>query len=284
MTAPNDGTLPSLPPDVPTSARMYDYSLGGKDNFPVDRAAVLWVNERYPSGLDATRENRRFLYRVVRYLARDAGIRQFLDLGSGLPTQNNVHQVAQEFRPGARVVYVDVDPIVLTHGRALLTDDESTTFIGADVTDFEAILAHPDTRRLIDLAEPVGVLFLSVGHSIVDDAKLRKLVSAVHDAVAPGSYLAFSQMVGANRELAESTTEEINRDLGMPWKNRTPEDVQELLRGFEPVEPGLTDVKRWHPDPAQPLLAPVDEPLRRFLGAGADETRFMEFGGLLRRP
>lgn len=283
MTAPNDGGFPAFSIDVPTSARMYDYNLGGKDNFPVDRAAVLHVCRQYPASLDVTRENRRFLYRVVRFLARDLGIRQFLDLGSGLPTQANVHQVAQEFRPGARVVYVDSDPIVLAHGRALLADDETTTVIAADVTEPEKILADGTVREMIDFSEPVGVLLLSVTHSVVDDAAVQHVLDTVRDAVVPDSYLAYSQLAGPDPAgVAEGNA--MVAKMGIPWRNRTTAEVAAFLSGWEAVEPGLVDVKTWRPDPGQPPLAPVDEALRPYLGQGANETRFFEYGGLLRRP
>ncbi|MGI5151154.1 SAM-dependent methyltransferase [Plantactinospora sp. CA-294935] len=283
MTAPNDGGYPAFPIDVPTSARMYDYSLGGKDNFPADRAAVQFVNSQYPSSLDVTRENRLFLYRAVRFLARDLGIRQFLDLGSGLPTQANVHQVAQQFQPGARVVYVDVDPIVLAHGRALLADDETTRVIAADVTEPERILADSDVRKMIDFSRPVAVLLLSVTHSIVDDDKVRHLLAVMREAMAPDSYLGYSQLAGTDRAGVDAGNAMVKK-MGITWKNRMVDEVAEFVRDFEPVEPGLVDVKTWRPDPTQPPLAPVDEALRPYLGRGAEETRFYEYGGVLRRP
>ncbi|MBE1489950.1 SAM-dependent methyltransferase [Plantactinospora soyae] len=283
MTAPNDGGYPAFPIDVPTSARMYDYSLGGKDNFPVDRKAVLHVCSQQPASLDVTRENRLFLYRAVRFMARDLGIRQFIDLGSGLPTQANVHQVAQEFQPGAPVVYVDFDPIVLAHGRALLADDETTTVIAADVTVPEKILADEQVRRMIDFSRPVGVLLLSVTHSIVDDAAVHHLLGAVREALVPDSYLAYSQLAGTTQEGVDEGNAMVKK-MGIPWKNRTLAEVAEFVRGFEPVEPGMVDVKTWRPDPTQPPLSPVDEALRPYLGRGAEETRFYEYGGVLRRP
>src|SRR5690554_2535873 len=187
--------MPNFATDVPTSARIYDYDLGGKDNFAVDRAAALEGLKHFPEILDAARHNRLFLYRLVRYLARDAGIRQFLDMGSGLPTQNNVHQVAQQFQPDARVVYVDNDPIVLANGQALLATDHSTTVIAADMTEPASILSHPNTLDLLDFSQPVAVLFLSIGHSIMDDEKLRSMLADVQEAVVPGSFLAFTQLV-----------------------------------------------------------------------------------------
>ncbi|GAA3770517.1 SAM-dependent methyltransferase [Plantactinospora mayteni] len=285
MTAPNDGSMPSIRQDVPTPARMYDYCLGGKDNFPVDRAAVLAVHKQFPEGATEARNNRLFLYRLVRFLARDAGIRQFLDMGSGLPTQSNVHQVAQRFQPDAHVVYVDNDPIVLAYGRALLADDRTTTVIAADMTESQRIVDDPETRKLIDFAEPVAALFLSIGHSIVDDASLRNMFETVWAALAPGSYLAFSQVCGVDRAAVEEGNEMSER-LGLAWKNRTVVDVTELLRGLAPVEtvePGLVKVVDWRPDPDQPRLAQVDEPLRPYLESPPENPRATECGVVLRK-
>jgi hypothetical protein len=267
--------------NVPHSARMYDYCLGGKDNFAADREAVLGFVTRFPEGLDVTRENRLFLYRVVRFLARDAGIQQFLDMGSGLPTQANVHQVAQEFHPDARVVYVDNDPIVLAHGRALLSD-ESTTVIQADMTDPLVILDHPDVRRLIDFAQPAAALFLSVAHSIPNDDQVRETISTVTGSLAPGSFLAISQFVGVDAETADAHTKKAT-EMGLVWKTRTTDEVRRFALGLEPVPPGLVDVADWQPDPNQPPLNPVDSPLQRFLGAAAGNKQVKEFGGVLRK-
>ncbi|MFY1675110.1 SAM-dependent methyltransferase [Plantactinospora sp. WMMB334] len=286
MTAPNDGSMPLIRQDVPTPARMYDYCLGGKDNFPVDRAAVLAVHKQFPEGVTEARNNRLFLYRLVRYLARDAGIRQFLDMGSGLPTQANVHQVAQQFQPDARVVYVDNDPIVLAHGRALLADDRTTTVIAADMTEPERILGDPETRKLIDFSRPVAALFLSIGHSIVDDDRLRSMFEKVWGVLPPGSHLAFSQVCGVDRATVDEGNE-MTRRLGLTWRNRTVQEVVDLLRGLEPaetVEPGLVKVVDWRPDPDQPTLEHVDEPLRPYLESPPENQRSMECGILLRKP
>jgi hypothetical protein len=282
-TAPGDGDVPTLRADVPSPARMYDYVLGGKDNYAVDRETVQAMAALFPDSFDAVRANRLFLYRVVRFLARDAGIRQFLDLGSGLPTQNNVHQVAQQFQPDARVVYVDNDPVVLVHGRALLATDDSTVVIAADLTRPDEIVEHPQVRELITFTEPVAVLLLSVAHWVVDDTTVRDLLSQLRDAIVPGSYLAFSQMCLPDRASADEANEQAER-LGMVAKNRTVAEVKEFLSGLEPVEPGLVDVRDWHPDPDQPSLAPPDGPMRRYLGASAHGLRFMEYGGVLRKP
>lgn len=284
MTSPSDGDFPALATNVPSPARMYDYTLGGKDHFAVDRAAVLAGVAAFPDGLDNARANRQFLYRTVRYLAREAGIRQFLDMGSGLPTANNVHQVAQQFQPDATVVYVDNDPMVLTHGRALLATDERTTVIGADMTQPEDILDHPDAQRLLDHSAPVAVLFLSVGHSVDDDGAVTRTLATVRDAVVPGSYLAFTQMASLDSALA-AQGRAMARSQGYVFHVRTQDEVRQLLTlpRLEPVEPGLVDVRDWRPDPDQPPLPPVDEPLQQFLGASQTMAyQGGEFGGVLR--
>jgi S-adenosyl methyltransferase len=283
VTAPSDGDFPKLSQDRPSPARVYDYTIGGKDHFPIDRAVALAVNERFPEGVDAGRNNRLFLYRAVRFLARDAGIRQFLDLGSGLPTQNNVHQVAQRFQPDATVVYVDNDPTVHAYGRALLATGGRTTVLDADMRDMDKILVHPETRRLLDLSSPVAVLFLSVGHFITDDATLQRLLDTVYDAVVPGSYVAFTQVVGVDQQAVDEAHAQLLEMVQMDWKNRLATDVVRFLRRWEPVEPGLVDVTHWRPDPDQPPLPEVDAELRRFVGASKGNKRLYEFGGIVRK-
>jgi hypothetical protein len=283
VSATGEATPSQFSANVPSPARLYDYALGGKDNWAIDRETTLKILERYPEGLDAPRQNRLFLYRVVRFLAQDAGIRQFLDMGSGLPTQANVHEVARRFQPDARVVYIDNDPIVLAHGRALLADDASTTVITADMTETERILADPQVRALLDFSQPLAVLFLSVAHFVPDEAVVRRMVTTVTDALVPGSYVAFSQMAAVDEEAAAEANE-LTESLGMVFVNRTPDAVAEFVHGLAPVEPGLVDVKTWRPDPFQPALAPVDEPLRPYLGAADANKRTMEFGGVLRKP
>jgi S-adenosyl methyltransferase len=278
----------SLPMDRPTSARAYGWMLGGKDNFDVDREFILTTLEGFPECVDIARQNREFLYRVVRYLVQEAGIGQFIDLGCGLPTGNNVHQVAQSFAPAARVVYVDIDPIVLAHGRALLAANEATTVITADMREPESILAHPDTRRLIDFAQPVAVLFLSVGHHIKDTDEVghgaRHALRHIVDTVAvPGSHLAFSQVVIDDPVHGARMTAQIDGS-GIPWQTRTPAEVDALLDGLEPVDPGLTNVRDWRPDPNQPPLDPVPPPLLPYVDITKIRTGVYEYGGVLRKP
>jgi hypothetical protein len=283
VTAPSDGGYPQISTDRPSPARVYDYSIGGKDNFEIDRTVARMVGEVFPEGVDAARANRRFLYRAVRFLAREAGIGQFIDLGSGLPAQNNVHQVAQQFQPDASVVYVDNDPTVQVHARALLTKDASTVVLDADLRDMEQILAHPVVRRLIDMSRPVAVLFLSIGHFVTDDATLQRMFDSVYEAVVPGSYLAFTQMVGVDQQAVDEAHEKLGAQIAMDWKNRLAPDIAGFLRRWEPVEPGLCDIAQWRPDPEQPPLPELDAPLRRLVGASEKSKRLFEFGGIVRK-
>jgi hypothetical protein len=274
--------ITEIPNDIPTSARGYGWLLGGKDNYEVDRQTVLGMLHAFPSCLDIARQNRQFLYRAVRYLTEEAGIRQFIDMGCGLPTDDNVHQVAAQFTDEARVVYVDIDPIVLAHARVLLANDDSTTVITADLRDHEAILAHPDVARLIDFDEPVAVLFLSVGHHLLDEFDPRATVRAVLDRAAPGSLLAFSQVVSDDPERGAQQTASFLA-AGIPWRTRTPAEVDALLADFEPVEPGLVNLVDWRPMDLQPPLAPVPPEIARYEGAARNDPTIYEYGGVLRR-
>ncbi|MBB4929592.1 hypothetical protein F4561_000412 [Lipingzhangella halophila] len=283
MTGESASPQPDVPTDRPTAARIYDYGLGGKDNYAMDRELAKGTLEVFPEMLDVARQNRLYLYRAVRYLAAEAGISQFLDLGSGLPTDNNVHQVAQEFAPESRVVYVDIDPIVLVHGHALLADNPNTTVITADMTQPEHILGHPDTQRLIDFNQPVGVLMFSIPHCIPDDEGARRAIQGPMEHAASGSYLAISHVVSedpvAAAEMSAAVVEQ-----GVPWKTRTPDVLDGWLRELEPVEPGLGDIVNWRPDPTQPPLPPAPGELNRYVGASAGGKDMFEYGGVLRKP
>ncbi|MEU3986276.1 SAM-dependent methyltransferase [Streptomyces sp. NPDC026672] len=236
---------------VPTAARMYDFYLGGKDNYAADRAAVEELDKVVPSTRRLAINNRRFLQRVVATLSQEYGIRQFLDHGSGLPTQNNVHQVAQRIDPTAHVVYVDNDPMVLVHGRALLEQDERTSVIHADMRDTDGIFSHPDTQRLIDFSQPVAVLFNSVMHCIPDsdtDGPLA-LARRVAARLVPGSYLVMCQLVSEDAEVRKFVTDFMDQATQGNWgRVRQQKDVAELFEGLEILEPGLVEVSTWRPD------------------------------------
>jgi hypothetical protein len=231
---------------VPTAARMYDYWLGGHDNFAADRIAALKVAETSPEVPLVAKANRAFLGRAVRHLAGEAGIRQFLDLGTGLPTKGNVHQVAQRIAPDAHVVYVDNDPMVFAHARALKTGD-GTAVIHADLRDPDTILSHPETRRLIDFSQPLAILFVSVLH-FVPDPDAHDAVAAYASAAAPGSHLVLSHGYHNQDPQASATTTTVYASTTSPVTQRTPEEILTFFDGLEVLEPGLVPVQQWRPD------------------------------------
>ena len=235
---------------VPAAARMYDYWLGGHNNFAADRVAALKITERAPGTPAAARANRRFLGRAVRHLAGEAGIRQFLDLGAGLPTNGNVHQVAREVTPDARVVYVDNDPMVIAHARALETGD-AVAVIHADLRDPDTILRHPDTRRLIDFTKPLAILFVSVLH-FVPEPDAHTAVAAFADAAAPGSHLAASHGYDEQDPQAAATTTTVYASTASPVTRRTRAEILAFFDGLEILEPGLVPVQEWRPDEHDP--------------------------------
>ncbi|USQ84799.1 SAM-dependent methyltransferase [Streptomyces phaeoluteigriseus] len=241
----------SIDATVPTAARMYDHYLGGKDNYAADRAACEELDKVVPSTRALALNNRRFLQRVVRTLTQEYGIRQYLDHGSGLPTQDNVHQVAQSIDPSAHVVYVDNDPMVLVHGRALLEQDERTAVIHADLRETEAIFTHPDTERLLDLSQPVAVLFNSVFHCIPDSETdgPPAVVRRVAERLAPGSFLVMCQLVSEDPKVREFVTNFMDQATQGHWgRVRQEKDMAALFEGLEILDPGLVEVSTWRPD------------------------------------
>ncbi|MEU6217785.1 SAM-dependent methyltransferase [Streptomyces sp. NPDC047022] len=241
----------SIDATVPTAARMYDYYLGGKDNYAADRAAVEELDKVVPSTRALAQNNRRFLQRVVRTLVEDHGIRQFLDHGSGLPTQNNVHQVAQRVDPTTHVVYVDNDPMVLVHGRALLEQDERTAVIQADMRDTEEIFSHPEARRLIDFSQPVAVLFNSVMHCIPDsETDGPPVLSArVAERLVPGSFMVMCQLVSEDPEVRDFVTGFMDQATQGHWgRVRQEKDVASWFEGMDVLDPGVVEVSTWRPD------------------------------------
>ncbi|CQR59940.1 SAM-dependent methyltransferase [Streptomyces leeuwenhoekii] len=237
--------------NVPTAARMYDHYLGGKDNYAADRAACEELDKVVPSTRQLALNNRRFLQRVVKTLAGEHGIRQFLDHGSGLPTQNNVHQIAQGIAPESRVVYVDNDPMVLVHGRALLEQNERTAVIHADMRDTDGIFSHPETQRLIDFSQPVAVLFNSVFHCIPDSETdgPPAVVRRVAERLAPGSFLVMCQLVSEDEKVREVVTDFMDQVTQGHWgRVRQEKDVAQWFEGMEILDPGLVEVSTWRPD------------------------------------
>jgi len=246
--AEQESVPPGIDTRIPNMARMYDYALGGKDNFAADRAAVEKLFSFAPENKDVPRANRRFLGRAVRFAAAQ-GISQFLDLGTGLPSQGHVHEIVAEINPGAHVVYVDYDPVVVNHARALLVDSDSVTAVQADIRDAEGILAHPDVTRLIDFSRPVAVLFVAVLHGIPDRDDPAGIVRAFGKQMAPGSYLILSHLTRENHPPAlVAQKEEIFAQTNAPVSYRSHAEILRMFNGFKLVEPGLTVVTRWRGD------------------------------------
>jgi hypothetical protein len=249
-------------PTVPSVARIYDYLLGGKDNFASDRAAATKLLELTPNAREGVQANRRFLSRAINLLV-EAGVRQFLDIGAGLPTQENVHQVALRAAPDARVVYVDNDPIVLTHGRALLADNDQTIVVNGDLREPEAILSDPRIREHLDFDQPVGLLMLAVLHFIPDDDVAESVTATLRDQLVPGSGLVVSHL--SFGDLDEDKLRE-GRELYTRTSagSATPRSRAQILRffdGFEIVEPGLVSTEDWRPEtdlPSPPSLPGVN--------------------------
>ena len=261
------------PSDIDTSrphpARMYDYYLGGKDNYPVDREAARRVLRAAPEVREIARANRAFLRRAVRFLAGEAGIRQIIDIGTGIPSAGNVHEVAGEVAPGTRVVYVDNDPSVHVHANALLAGSGTTRIVLADLRQPEAILTHPKTRELIDFTQPVALLLVAILHFITD-AENPAALTALREALPPGSYVALSHGTSDFRtETAEKAAAVYDQATSLATL-RSHEQIAALFGGWHLAEPGLVQVPLWHPD------GPPPRP--------ADLRKMWIYGGVARRP
>ncbi len=231
-------------------ARVYNYWLGGKDNFAADREAAELVISSYPTILASVRAQREFLGRAVSYLAGEVGIRQFLDVGTGLPTANNTHEVAQRIAPDARIVYTDNDPIVLAHARALLTSNPqgSTAYLDADLRDTAEVLAA--AAQTLDFTQPTAVMLIAVLHCIPDADDPAVLVRRLLDAVPSGSYLVIAHPASdIHASQIGTATKRLNQVMADPVTMRSHDQVARFLDGLEPVEPGLVQVHRWRADP-----------------------------------
>jgi SAM-dependent methyltransferase len=256
--------LPAFSTTVPNVARMYDSLLGGKDNFASDRDAVGKLLDIAPQTPWRARMNRAFLGRAVRHVVGQ-GVGQFLDVGAGLPTQQNVHEVAGAVAPDVRTVYVDNDPVVLTHARALLAADQRTVAVEGDVREPAGIVGDPQVREMLDFTRPVCVLLVAILHFVPDSADPAGIVAAFRDAVAPGSYLIFSHATADGappHELARASEGKAIYDRASAQLIlRDPGQVTPMLDGFSLVEPGLVHVTAWRPD------GPVPVSYDSFLGA-----------------
>jgi hypothetical protein len=255
--APGGGTASKARPlpfdtNAANQARVYDYLLGGKDNYEADRAAAEAVLKIAPETVFTARANRAFLGRAVRYLVNQAGMRQFLDIGTGIPTAGNTHQVAQEIAPQTRVVYVDYDPIVLAHARALLDSHEAgaTEYIEADLRDTGTILSQ--ARQLLDFSKPVAITMVSILHAIPDADDPHAIVARLLDAVPSGSHIALSHM--ASDILDDSTQHGLENATGRLIQQqltyRSRDQVARFFDGTELIAPGLVRVEEWQPDSA----------------------------------
>ncbi len=253
-----DSEAPAFDTSVAHSARVYDYWLGGKDNYAADRAAAEQVIEVRPAIRSEVRANRAFLGRAVRFLAQDAGIRQFLDIGTGLPSANNTHEVAQLIAPDSRVVYVDNDPIVLAHARALLTSapEGITSYLDADMRDPETILAA--AAQTIDLAQPVAIMLVAVLHHIPDSDDPQRIVARLREASAAGSYLVLSHPAkDIQADKVAEVSRRYNASVATGQTRRTRDEVTSFFGDWEILEPGVTQTVLWRPDGPTGLAEPV---------------------------
>lgn len=232
---------------VPHSARIWNYWLGGKDNYPVDRAAGDEYRQQFPHIETIAKVSRHFLARTVRYMAREGGIRQFLDVGTGLPTADNTHQIAQRVAPNARIVYVDNDPLVLMHARALLTStpEGATEYLHADLHEPETILSS--ASRLLDFSQPTGLILSDIMGHVSDDEEARQVVRQLTDGLASGSYLMLSHGTASDEDLMKAQ-DEYNDSGAVPYVLRTPAQIRALFDGLELVEPGVVPLPEWRPE------------------------------------
>ena len=251
---------------VPHSARIWNFWLGGKDNYAVDRAAGEQICKVCPAIVDMARADRAFIGRAIRYLAGEAGIRQFLDIGTGLPTVDNTHEVAQRIASESRIVYVDNDPLVLAHARALLTSTPEgvTAYIDADLNDPPTILT--EAARTLDFTEPVALMLIGILGHIVDDDEAHRIVRGLLEALPAGSYLALSDGTDTDPELVAAETI-YNNSGALPYHLRSPDRITHFFDGLELVEPGAVSLPLWRPEHSSP-------------GAG---TELAQFGGVGRK-
>ncbi|NUR31535.1 MAG: SAM-dependent methyltransferase [Catenulispora sp.] len=236
--------------DVPHSARVYDYLIGGKTNFEADRIAAHASVEAWPALPISMRTTREFMQRLVRILAAEYGVRQFLDIGTGIPTSPNVHEIAQAIVPDARVAYVDNDPIVLTHARALMssTPEGRTCYIDADFRDPEAIIDNPRLRDVIDFSRPVALSLIAIVHFVLDQDDPQGIVRRFMDALAPGSFLALTVFTGDTDPVGVGGVSREYNARGIPLQVRDKAETEAFFKGYELLDPGVALVHHWRPD------------------------------------
>ena len=270
LTGSGAGPAGGIDTSAPNVARIYDYILGGKDNFAADRQAAQQLLAALPDIAGTVRDNRAFIGRVVRFLAGQAGIRQFLDLGAGLPTQDCVHEMAQAIAPDARVVYVDNDPVACSHGQALLGPRDRVSFVLGDLRRPDQILRHPDVLARIDFSRPVGVLCACALHFVPDEEKPHQIIARYRDHLAPGSFLAITHGISAPTPeddpdgLVERVTD-VYRTASAQIHVRPVQEIERFFDGFEIIEPGVVWMARWRPDPG---TSPAGRPDSLYGGVG----------------
>jgi len=241
--------IPDIDTTTPHSARVWNYWLGGKDNYPADREVGEQVRKVYPGIVDVARHARAFLGRAVRLLAEEKGITQFLDVGTGLPTVDNTHEVAQRINPSARIVYVDNDPLVLAHARALLTSTPEgvCSYIHADVRNPGEILRQ--ASETLDFTRPIGLMMLGILGNVWDHDEAMAVRDTLVDALPSGSYLVLEDGTNAVDSEAAAEAEKTRAEAGDPYRLRTPAQITAFFRGLDLLEPGVVSVSRWRPDP-----------------------------------
>jgi hypothetical protein len=259
------GSLPRLDANTPTSARVYDYLLGGSHNFAVDRDAAQDLIAAFPPLPRVLAAGRAFLRRAVRFLAAERGIGQFLDLGSGIPTARNVHEVAQAVSPVARIAYVDIDPVAVVHSRSILRGAGHVVCVQGDLLDPGAIRGDPAVRAVIDFARPVAVILSAVLHFVPDDDQAAAVVDGYLDGAAPGSYLLISHHGRESDRADEARARDIYSSAVQPLIPRSRDQVTALFRDTEIIEPGVVLTTQWRPASGGP---PPDEPYLGYAGLG----------------
>ncbi|MBE1491741.1 O-methyltransferase involved in polyketide biosynthesis [Plantactinospora soyae] len=246
---PAPGQASRIDTTIPHSARTWNYWLGGKDNFAIDRQVGDQIREIYPDIVDIARNSRAFLGRAVRHLVGEAGVRQFLDIGTGLPTADNTHEVAQRLDPSCRIVYVDNDPLVLVHARALLVGaaEGATAYIDADVRNPDKILAI--AAETLDFDQPVAIMMLGILGQVLDDTEADAIVRLLLAAVPSGSYLVFEDGTRMVHPEAADRAARLRAEAGDPYRLRSPEEAARFFEGLHLLEPGIVSVTRWRPAP-----------------------------------
>jgi hypothetical protein len=265
-----DGTAGTgIDTTIPHSARIWNYWLGGKDNYAVDRAAGDEYAKVFPGIMDVARASRSFLTRSIRYLVEEAGIRQFLDIGTGLPTADNTHQVAQRIAPEARIVYVDNDPLVLAHARALLTStpEGATAYIHADLGDPAKIMA--EAAKTLDFTQPIALILSGILGHVTDTGEARSIVHRLMDALPSGSYLSINDGTNVIAPGFEQAQQGYNQSGALPYVLRTPDEIATFFDGLDLVEPGVVSCPRWRP---------------ALTAAGGQPAEVDAFGGVGKKP